>query len=137
MSAGKDAIAGALSGAFARTVTAPIERVKLILQLQNSTTTATTTSIPSSRSSSSSRTTAFGVTKQIIETEGISAFWRGNLQNVIRAGGQAALNFALMDYYKGIAYKVVIVNDDRSPSSSPGEENNTNTNRIGREKNTP
>ena len=130
-SAGKDAVAGALSGAFARTVTAPIERVKLILQLQNSTTTTTTTTTSTTttpHNGSGSRTTAFSVTKQIIETEGIWAFWRGNLQNVIRAGGQAALNFALMDYYKGLAYKVVFVNHDRSPSPSPTDNNNNNNN---------
>jgi solute carrier family 25 (adenine nucleotide translocator) protein 4/5/6/31 len=35
------------------------------------------------------------------------AFWKGNFQNVLRAAGQAALNFALMDYYKSIALSVV------------------------------
>lgn len=94
-------IAGGMSGAFARTVTAPIERVKLILQLQGS-----------SSSSSSSKTTttassAWEVCRQIYFEEGILAFWRGNLQNVIRAAGQAALNFALMDYYKQWASSIV------------------------------
>ncbi len=40
---------------------------------------------------------------QIYRVEGILAFWRGNWQNVFQAAGQAALNFALVDYHKSLA----------------------------------
>ncbi|KAL3918861.1 MAG: hypothetical protein SGILL_004044 [Bacillariaceae sp.] len=100
-SAVRDAAAGALSGAFARTATAPIERVKLILQLQGSSKSKSTSTSPSV--TQATPTSALSVTRQIYETEGFLAFWRGNSQNVIRAAGQAALNFALMEYYKNIA----------------------------------
>ncbi|KAG7368776.1 mitochondrial carrier protein [Nitzschia inconspicua] len=98
-SAGRDAFAGAMSGAFARTVTAPIERVKLILQLQGSNNSTNN----ANNKTSAKPTTAWSVARHIYQTEGILAFWRGNLQNVIRAAGQAALNFALMDQYKQFA----------------------------------
>jgi solute carrier family 25 (adenine nucleotide translocator) protein 4/5/6/31 len=100
-SAAKDALAGALSGAFARSATAPIERVKLILQLQGSLSRVTSSSDMLPKKS------VLEVTRQIYKTEGVLAFWKGNLQNVIRAAGQAALNFALMEYYKTIALAAI------------------------------
>jgi solute carrier family 25 (adenine nucleotide translocator) protein 4/5/6/31 len=110
-SAFQDVIAGALSGAIARTATAPIERVKLILQLQGSSSSpppppSSTTTITKASSSAKSLS-AWSVCRTIYETEGFLAFWKGNFQNVLRAAGQAALNFALMDYYKSIALSVV------------------------------
>jgi solute carrier family 25 (mitochondrial adenine nucleotide translocator), member 4/5/6/31 len=105
-SAGTDAFAGALSGALARTMTAPIERVKLILQLQgsssflNSQTTTTTSNNTKSYNS-------WSVSRQIYRDEGVWAFWRGNLQNVFRVAGQAALNFALMEQYKHLALSII------------------------------
>lgn len=94
----RDALAGALSGAFARTVTAPIERVKLILQLQGS----TKHRYPN-QPGGAARWTAWDVCRQIYQEEGILSFWRGNWQNVLRVAGQAGLHFALMDYYKSLA----------------------------------
>lgn len=91
-------MAGALAGAFARTATAPVERVKLILQVRGQGSSNAAASLSSSPSSSS-----WDVCRQIYREEGVMAFWRGNSQNVLRAAGQAALNFALMDYYKGMA----------------------------------
>jgi solute carrier family 25 (adenine nucleotide translocator) protein 4/5/6/31 len=110
----RDALAGALSGAFARTVTAPVERVKLILQLQNSTKQQhpyyhrtppqqQQEQQQRGRGLSRSRGAAWDVCWQIYQQEGIVAFWRGNGQNILRVAGQAGLHFALMDYYKSLA----------------------------------
>jgi solute carrier family 25 (adenine nucleotide translocator) protein 4/5/6/31 len=87
----RDVVAGASAGAFSKTVMAPIERVKLLLQLQGSV------------QGSVGGTTAYQVAWHIYREEGILAFWRGNLPNCLRTAGQAALNFALMDYYKTVA----------------------------------
>ena len=118
----RNAIAGAMAGAFARTITAPIERIKLMLQLQGSLSSSSSSSSASSSSSlpkletfSSNNTTrniniinnnqqklnSWKVCRHIYTTEGgLTAFWRGNTPNVLRHAGGAALNFMLMDWYK-------------------------------------
>ncbi|CAH4038577.1 ADP,ATP carrier protein-like [Pieris brassicae] len=89
----KDFIAGGVSAAVSKTAMAPMERVKLILQVQH-------------------------VSKQIAEDkrykgivdafiripkeQGIGSLWRGNLANVIRYFPTQALNFAFKDVYKGM-----------------------------------
>jgi solute carrier family 25 (adenine nucleotide translocator) protein 4/5/6/31 len=89
----KDAVAGFCAGAFSKTAVAPIERVKLLLQLQNS------LHQPEYRNQ-----TAWGVAKTVYTEQGILAFWRGNLPNVLMQAGSSSLNFMLMDYFK---YQVV------------------------------
>ena len=70
----KDAIAGAAAGVISKTVIAPIERVKLVMQLRFS--------IDSDFSSNQKKrkklpSTAWGVAKNIYNEEGFLAFWRG------------------------------------------------------------
>ena len=90
----KNALAGAGAGAFSKTAMAPIERVKLLIQLQGSV---------EKGSNGIAGQSAWTVAYNVYEKEGILAFWRGNFPNVLRTAGQSALNFALMDYYKSIA----------------------------------
>lgn len=89
----KDFLAGGISAAVSKTAVAPIERVKLLLQVQH-------------------------VSKQITEDQrykgivdafvripreqGFSSFWRGNMANVIRYFPTQALNFAFKDKYKAV-----------------------------------
>ena len=82
----RDAVAGACAGAFAKTVVAPIERVKLLMQLQFSidkkmnTNIGGTSSTNMDTSLSAGRRSRFGaweVTKQVYREQGILAFWRG------------------------------------------------------------
>jgi len=91
----KDAIAGACAGTFAKTVVAPIERVKIIMQLQNSINSSSIKNVEQYKNAS-----AWNVTKKVYREQGVLAFWRGNTANVMRQGGNAALNFMLMDWYK-------------------------------------
>jgi solute carrier family 25 (mitochondrial adenine nucleotide translocator), member 4/5/6/31 len=114
--AGKDAFAGAISGAIARTVTAPIERIKLILQLQGS---SPSFSLTKRTASSNNNNNAWSVCRHVYRDEGILAFWRGNLQNVIRVAGQAALNFALMERYKQLAISIITQQQSTTASSIP------------------
>ena len=80
----REAVAGMGAAAFSRTVMAPVERVKLLVQLQSST----------------HPLTAIQATRQVFCGEGIRAFWRGNLSSVLRVGGTSAVNFTCLDYFK-------------------------------------
>jgi len=92
----RDALAGAAAGAFAKTAVAPIERVKLLMQLSRS---ASAASAPASEGMVPTGS-AMQVAKSVYQTQGVLAFWRGNTPNVVRQAGAAALNFMLMDWYK-------------------------------------
>ena len=87
----QDALAGASAGAFSKTAMAPVERVKLLMQLQGYVATEEPVGGP------------LQVTRRIYQNEGLLAFWRGNWPNVLRTAGQAALNFSFMDYFKSLA----------------------------------
>lgn len=93
LSFAKDFIAGGVSAAVSKTAVAPIERVKLLLQVQHA----------------SKQITADKQYKGIVDAfiripkeQGMVAFWRGNLANVIRYFPTQALNFAFKDVYKQI-----------------------------------
>lgn len=88
-----NAVAGGFSGAFAKTAVAPIERVKLLMQLRGSIEKA---------SDRRREVSSLRVASEILRKQGLLAFWRGNTPNVIRQGGTAAMNFALMDSYKRV-----------------------------------
>lgn len=82
---------GGVSAAISKTVVAPIERVKLLLQNQDA----------SSQIKGSGKYT--GITDcfvRVAKEQGINSFWRGNLANVIRYFPTQALNFAFKDFYK-------------------------------------
>jgi len=85
----EDFILGGTAAAVSKTAAAPIERVKLLLQNQGD---------------------AKGITKpykgivdvfvRVPQEQGVSAFWRGNMANVIRYFPTQALNFMFKDFYK-------------------------------------
>jgi len=89
----KDFIAGGVAAAISKTAVAPIERVKLLLQVQHA----------------SKQITADQRYKGMVDCfvripreQGFMAFWRGNLANVIRYFPTQALNFAFKDKYKQV-----------------------------------
>jgi len=93
MSFVKDFLAGGIAAAVSKTAVAPIERVKLLLQVQ----------------AASKQMTADQRYKGMIDCfvripkeQGVLAYWRGNLANVIRYFPTQALNFAFKDKYKQI-----------------------------------
>jgi solute carrier family 25 (adenine nucleotide translocator) protein 4/5/6/31 len=88
-----DFAAGGISGAIAKTCTAPIERVKLIIQTQDSN--------PKIRSGEVARYTGIvNCFSRVASEQGIQAFWRGNFTNVIRYFPTQAFNFAFKDTFK-------------------------------------
>jgi len=84
---------GGVSAAVSKTAVAPIERVKLLLQVQDA----------SASIKPEDRYTGIGdCFTRVFREQGPVAFWRGNLANVIRYFPTQALNFAFKDYYKKI-----------------------------------
>ncbi|XP_049784049.1 ADP,ATP carrier protein-like [Schistocerca cancellata] len=89
----KDFAAGGVAAAISKTTVAPIERVKLLLQVQHA----------------SKQITADKQYKGMVDCfiripkeQGFLSYWRGNLANVIRYFPTQALNFAFKDKYKQI-----------------------------------
>ena len=89
----QDLAVGGTAAAISKTIVAPIERVKLLLQVQ----------------AASKQIAAEDQYKGIIDCfvripreQGLLSFWRGNLANVIRYFPTQALNFAFKDTYKKI-----------------------------------
>lgn len=93
MSFAKDFLAGGISAAISKTAVAPIERVKLILQVQ-----AANKQIVAGKEYKG----IIDCLVRIPKEQGVLAFWRGNLANVIRYFPTQALNFAFKDVYKQI-----------------------------------
>lgn len=89
----KDFAAGGISAAVAKTAVAPIERVKLLLQVQQ-----ISKQIPEEQRYK-------GIVDCLVRLpreQGITSYWRGNLANVIRYFPTQALNFAFKDVYKTV-----------------------------------
>jgi len=90
---GQDFLAGGIAAAISKTAVAPIERVKLLLQVQ-----ATSKQIAVDQQYKGMVDCFVRIPKE----QGFAAFWRGNLANVIRYFPTQALNFAFKDKYKQV-----------------------------------
>jgi solute carrier family 25 (adenine nucleotide translocator) protein 4/5/6/31 len=87
----RDFFIGGISAAVSKTAVAPIERVKLILQVQDA-----NKNIPEDK-----RYKGIGdCFSRVYKEQGFLSLWRGNLANVIRYFPTQALNFAFKDTYK-------------------------------------
>lgn len=87
----KDLAAGGVAGGISKTVVAPIERVKLLLQVQA----ASTQIKPEDQYKG-----IIDCFKRVSSEQGALSLWRGNTANVIRYFPTQALNFAFKDKYK-------------------------------------
>jgi solute carrier family 25 (adenine nucleotide translocator) protein 4/5/6/31 len=84
---------GGTAGAVSKTLTAPIERVKLVIQTQDAN--------PKIRSGEVPRYTGIGnCFMRIHQEQGLAAFWRGNFTNCIRYFPTQAFNLAFKDSIK-------------------------------------
>lgn len=88
-------LAGGTSGAFAKTCTAPIERVKLLIQTQDAN--------PKIISGEVARYTGIvDCFTRVSKEQGVKAFWRGNFTNILRYFPTQAFNFAFKDGIKAM-----------------------------------
>jgi len=88
-------LAGGVSGAVAKTATAPIERVKLLIQTQDANPKIMSGEVPR-------YTGIVDCFTRVSSEQGIKAFWRGNLTNIIRYFPTQAFNFAFKDSIKAM-----------------------------------
>jgi len=88
-----DLAAGGVAGGISKTVVAPIERVKLLLQVQA----ASTQIAPEDQYKG-----IVDCFSRVSKEQGFWSLWRGNMANVIRYFPTQALNFAFKDIYKQI-----------------------------------
>jgi solute carrier family 25 (adenine nucleotide translocator) protein 4/5/6/31 len=90
-----DFFVGGISGVVSKTLTAPIERVKLIIQTQDAN--------PKIISGEVARYTGIGNCFSRVQSEqGMGAFWRGNFTNCIRYFPTQAFNLAFKDTIKAL-----------------------------------
>jgi len=90
----EDFMIGGVAAAVSKTVSAPIERIKLLIQNQDEMIKAGRLSEPYK-----------GIVdcfSRTIKSEGVGPLWRGNTANVIRYFPTQALNFAFKDYFKAL-----------------------------------
>jgi len=86
-----DFLIGGVSAAVSKTVVAPIERVKLLLQVQD----ANRNIAPENRYNGIG-----DCFKRVVAEQGFGSLYRGNLANVVRYFPTQAINFACKDFYK-------------------------------------
>ncbi|CCD68989.1 ADP/ATP translocase [Caenorhabditis elegans] len=86
-----DLASGGTAAAISKTAVAPIERVKLLLQVSDVSETVT---------ADKKYKGIMDVLARVPKEQGYAAFWRGNLANVLRYFPTQALNFAFKDTYK-------------------------------------
>ncbi|KAH8945391.1 hypothetical protein BDL97_12G038200 [Sphagnum fallax] len=89
-----DFFMGGIAAAVSKTVAAPIERVKLLLQNQDEL-------LRQGRIKEPYRG-ILDCFRRTVKEEGVLALWRGNLANVLRYFPTQALNFAFKDYFKSL-----------------------------------
>ncbi|XP_059483074.1 ADP/ATP translocase 1-like [Neocloeon triangulifer] len=88
----KDFVLGGVAGTVSKTVVAPIERVKLLLQLQDGSV--------QMQQANKRYDGIIDCTRSVYKEQGLWSFWRGNWANVIRYFPTQAINLAFKDRYK-------------------------------------
>jgi len=88
----KQLFCGGMAGACSRSLVAPIDRVKILLQTQ-----AVAAGMGADKYGG-----VAGTLRTVVQEEGVKMLWRGNGTNCIRIMPYASLQFWSYDYYKGI-----------------------------------
>ncbi|XP_002122572.2 ADP/ATP translocase 3-like [Ciona intestinalis] len=91
MNFAQDLAVGGTAAAISKTLVAPIERVKLLLQVQ---------AVSKQIAVEDQYKGIVDCFVRIPKEQGFASFWRGNMANVIRYFPTQALNFAFKDTYK-------------------------------------
>eukprot|EP00871_Galdieria_phlegrea_P003222 jgi/Galph1/3900/GphlegSOOS_G2558.1 len=89
----KDLLFGGMAGGISKTIVAPLERVKLLLQVQ-----ASNTQIPEEKRYKG----IVDCIRRVPKEQGFLSLWRGNMANVLRYFPTQGLNFAFKDKYRAM-----------------------------------
>jgi solute carrier family 25 (adenine nucleotide translocator) protein 4/5/6/31 len=89
--------AGGIAAAISKTTVAPMDRVKLVLQLQNG---QTVTVHSGGNRAHPQYQGIIDCFRKLTAEQGVRSLWRGNCASVIRCFPSHALNFAFRDYYR-------------------------------------
>ncbi|XP_060773426.1 mitochondrial adenyl nucleotide antiporter SLC25A24 [Neoarius graeffei] len=81
----KQLVAGAMAGAVSRTGTAPLDRMKVFMQVH---------------ASKSNKINLISGFKQMVKEGGIKSLWRGNGANVLKIAPETAIKFMAYEQYK-------------------------------------
>lgn len=108
----KDFMTSGIAAAVSKTAVAPIERVKLLLQIQHAQITI---------SVDQRYVGLVDVFTRVSKEQGVLALWRGNMANVIRYFPTQALNFAFKDTYKRLFIGEEYENDSVNKHFSSGQ----------------
>jgi len=91
----KDCLIGGTAGAISKTVAAPLERVKLLLQTQDA-----------NLALKGRKYTGFiNCMARVYQEEGFLSYWRGNWANVVRYFPTTALNFGFKGFFNRLFNK--------------------------------
>jgi len=93
----KQLFCGGMAGAFSRSMVAPIDRAKILLQTQ----------AVAAGMSADKYGGVVGTLRTVVQEEGLKMLWRGNGTNCIRIMPYASLQFWSYDYYKGLIMRNV------------------------------
>mmetsp|Transcript_12196 Transcript_12196/g.19829 ORF Transcript_12196/g.19829 Transcript_12196/m.19829 type:complete len:395 (-) Transcript_12196:708-1892(-) len=81
---------GGAAGAIARTFVAPVDRVKILMQVSHL------------KGTEAKYKTVTGTFRQIVKDEGWRSLWRGNLTNCIRVIPHTSVQFSTYPFFKGM-----------------------------------
>ena len=103
-----DFVAGGISAAVSKTVVAPLERVKILLQIQDA-----QKFIPKDQQYKG----IVDCFSRVYREQGFLSYWRGNVVNVVRYFPTQALNFAFKVSVKSVLVKLfgLMVSDCINP----------------------
>ena len=81
----REAAAGAFAGAVTKTAAAPLDRLKLVVQLRGSL---------ANNNAATQYEGPWAALRRMIQQEGVLALWRGNVSTILINCGTFALNFS-------------------------------------------
>ncbi|XP_053946800.1 calcium-binding mitochondrial carrier protein SCaMC-2-like [Anastrepha ludens] len=96
----RHSISGGFAGAISRTCTAPVDRIKLYMQVQNQ------------------KTSIYDGVSYLIREGGVRSMWRGNGVNVLKISSDSAIKFTI---YEKLKHYIRTERDSRQGEMSIGE----------------
>lgn len=88
-------VAGGVSGALSKTVTAPLARVTILLQIRGG----------DHQRLKNTPLSPVGILQKVVSDEGMLALWRGNAVSIAQKSLSSGLNFLFFDYGRRICLK--------------------------------